>query len=55
VDQIGWNGSADLLTLSQGGSVVDTLQFSGNYSAGAFSLTQTDTGAVIGWNPTLSH
>ena len=32
VDHIGWNGTTDVLTLSQAGAVVDTLQFAGTYA-----------------------
>jgi T5SS/PEP-CTERM-associated repeat protein len=48
VDQIGWNGSTDVLTLSDAGHVVDTLHFAGSYGSGAFILTQTGAGALIG-------
>jgi T5SS/PEP-CTERM-associated repeat protein len=47
VDHIGWNGSTDVLTLSDAGAVVDTLHFAGTYATGAFSLTQTGAGALI--------
>jgi hypothetical protein len=47
VDHIGWNGSTDVLTLSDDGAVVDTLHFAGTYATGAFTLTQTGAGALI--------
>jgi fibronectin-binding autotransporter adhesin len=47
VDQIGWNGSDDVLTLSQSGSVVDTLQFSSSFTGDPFMLSQTAAGAMI--------
>ena len=47
VDALSWNGTTDVLTLSQGGAVVDNLQFTGTYAADPFALTQTIHGAMI--------
>lgn len=48
VDQIGWNATTDVLTLSQGGHVLDNLHLTGNYgSTSPFTLTQTSAGAMI--------
>jgi T5SS/PEP-CTERM-associated repeat protein len=51
VDQIGWNGADDVLTLSQHGAVVDTLQFSGSFTGDPFFLSQTAAGAMISLRP----
>jgi len=51
VDQIGWNGAADVLTLSQHGTVVDTLQFAGSFAGDPFVLSETSAGAMISLRP----
>ncbi len=49
IDQLSWNGTSDLLTLSDNGHAVDTLHILGSWgSSNPFSLTETSVGAVIG-------
>ena len=52
VDAMSFNASTDVLSLSSGGHVVDTVQLAGTYATTAFSLTETSAGAVIGFAST---
>ncbi len=49
VNAMSFNASTDVLSLSSGGHVVDTLQLSGSYASNAFALTQSGPDAVIGF------
>jgi T5SS/PEP-CTERM-associated repeat protein len=51
VDHLSFNASTDVLTLSSGSHVVDTLQFAGTYASNAFTLTTGSAGAMIGLVP----
>ena len=49
IDGMGFNASTDVLSLTSGGHVVDTLQLSGSYDSHAFTFTQDSMGGgVIG-------
>ena len=52
VDAITWNGTTDILSLTSSGHSVDNLHLTGTYTAGSFTLTQTQAGALIGLSPT---
>ncbi len=50
IDGMGFNASTDVLSLTSGGHVVDTLQLSGSYASNAFTFTQDGMGGgVIGF------
>lgn len=48
VDHLAWNATNDVLTLSNGGHVVDTLKFTGAFAGDVFTLSQSGAGAMIG-------
>lgn len=48
VDAISWDGTHDMLTLTDHGAVVDRLHFSGSFGANPFTFTQTSAGGLIG-------
>ena len=48
VDNLTWNPTTDVLTLTSASQTVDHLQFAGAYASNAFTLTQTSAGAMIG-------
>jgi len=56
IDSLSWNSTKDLLTLSSGGHVVDTLHIAGTYASTDFTLTQGSAAAIIGLvsHPTTS-
>jgi T5SS/PEP-CTERM-associated repeat protein len=47
VDQLAWNGSTGVLTLNEGGAVLDTIQFAGSFAGDPFVLTHTGAGSLI--------
>lgn len=51
VDNLSFNASTDVLTLSAGTHVVDNLQLAGSYASNAFTLTHSGIGATIGLLP----
>jgi T5SS/PEP-CTERM-associated repeat protein len=48
IDSLSWNATKDILTLSSGGQVVDTLHILGTYASTDFTLTQGSAAATIG-------
>ncbi len=54
VDALSWNAAHDVLTLSEGGTVVDRLHLTGSWGqADPFVLTESSAGAVITLAPHL--
>ena len=47
VDALSWNSSTDVLSLSDGGHLVDQMTFSGEASGASFHLGQSSAGAII--------
>jgi T5SS/PEP-CTERM-associated repeat protein len=47
IDALSWNAGTDVLTLSDGGHVVDTLQFAGNFASDSFTLTHSGSLGMI--------
>jgi T5SS/PEP-CTERM-associated repeat protein len=58
VDGMSFNASTDVMTLTSGTQVVDTLHLSGSYASNAFTLTQSGADAMIGFasaHPAVVH